>query len=67
MIQRGGGRLRAGDAIYLARGIRAHRPRENFENWNFGVRFPTIWSSILQDLVTLWSRNATRNCICGEK
>ena len=37
-------------------------------------KFPTTWSSnfssvlvTLQDLVTLWSRNAIKNCICGEK
>ena len=34
------------------------------EPWK--IRFPVIWSLTLQDLLTLWSSNAIKKCICGE-
>ena len=40
---------------------------ENFENWNFlqfGHQILVAVLVTLQDLVILWSRNATRNYMC---
>ena len=64
---------KAEGAIHLG-GVRADWPWEILKTETLKVRFPAIWSSnfscssvTLQDLVTLWSRNAFRNCVCGEK
>ena len=37
-------------------GVRAEWPRQILKTGTLEMQFPAIWSSTLQDLVTLWSK-----------